>query len=45
MIAELEHAWIYGQYIAYWQYAWADDERQNSQQMYEQIIAETLEYC
>lgn len=31
---------IYGQYVAFWKCAWDHDERENSGEMYDQLIAE-----
>lgn len=41
MTKGLEHAWLYGQYEAFWQFNFRDDERENSKQAYEQVAAET----
>ena len=45
MTRGLERAWVYGCYVAYWQYNFVEDERANSREAYDQIMAETLGYA
>jgi hypothetical protein len=42
---DIDNRWIMGQYIGYWEFNFEEDERDNSKEAYEQILAETLGYC
>jgi len=41
MTKGLERAWIYGRYLAYWEFNFVDNELPNRREAYEQILAET----
>lgn len=42
MNKEIERYWIYGQYEGFYEFNFEEDERPNSNELYEAIIGETL---